>query len=146
MEFAITVKFVSKAMRNCTPEDYDKLFDEWRDKYNVIMLSRFFEPDTKGVCHCHGIIHVPNSFYRKNLMQKGLHYDMQQIYDRSGWLAYSKKFQNRRMFTPDKDVPTQTLESLADGLSENDSGPLSVEDSPIDNSDLIAMLNRNKLF
>lgn len=94
-DFAFTLKFITQEMYDCTKEDYDDVFFQWyhRDE-RITVIDNYFERDSKGHLHCHGIVSLPEKYYRKSLSYPGLHYHLDPIYNRDGWIAYMQKSQS----------------------------------------------------
>jgi len=119
-DFAFTIKYVTEAMRNCVPSDYDKVFDTWKS-HGCVIDTCVYESDSKNVCHSHGIVRIPKGYLRKKLCRKGLHVKMDKITNRQGWLAYinkhqPKKVNNQSMFS--KVVRSEQSSQQSDGDSE----------------------------
>lgn len=94
-EFAFTMKFTSKP--KSVPSDYiNGPIKIWQQKGVKFEMYRF-ESDSKGICHVHGIIILTKNFYRKCLRQKGLHFKIDEIYDRKGWMSYVLKNQKLKV-------------------------------------------------
>lgn len=88
-DWAFTIKFHSKP--DAKPSDYfDVVFKVWQS-YGCQIVSHVFEPDSKGVCHSHGIVSIPKGFYRKRMKIEGVHVFVREITDRKGWIAYMNK-------------------------------------------------------
>lgn len=69
---------------------YREILDKW-DELGVLLMHYEIEKDSKGKPHMHGIVKVPEKFYRKNLVTHGSHLCMRLLYDDVGWLAYIRK-------------------------------------------------------
>jgi len=95
-DFAITLRWNNKP--DCVPSDYLVLKGKWYQEFDVVLHTYFFEPtpDKYKVCHMHGIVTLPLKFYRKKLMQYGLHIKIVPIFALPGWLAYCKKNQRSK--------------------------------------------------
>lgn len=95
VDYAFTLKFTEKAKAKCVPSDYDSVIEAWKKKGIKIEVIKF-EPDSKGVCHAHGILSVKKGFYFSKLKQVGLHYKIDPITDRQGWINYINKNQTNK--------------------------------------------------
>ena len=60
--------------------DYESWFTN-AERLKCKIVSKSPEYDSKGKLHYHGVIEIPKRFYRKRLMQKGLHLHLQEITD-----------------------------------------------------------------
>lgn len=120
-DYAFTIKFTEKTKKDCTPSDYDNILEAWK-KRGIKIDTVKYESDSQGRCHAHGICRLPVKFYIKQLTQKGLHYKLDSITDRQGWINYINKHQQPvRMFKTivyKPLAPTQGLNSERDGLEE----------------------------
>lgn len=92
-EFAITLRWNNKP--KIVPSDYLKIRTSWYEHYGIIIRDYFFEDkDKEGKAvplHMHGIVDIPKNFYRKNLMQYGLHLKLVPMFALQGWKEYCQK-------------------------------------------------------
>lgn len=70
--------------------DYQSWFDK-ADKMGCKFETKHAEYGSSNKLHYHGIVQIPKGFYRKRLMQKGLHLKLEELFDRAGWEQYCKK-------------------------------------------------------
>lgn len=115
-DYAFTLKFTEKTKATCTPSDYMAIIEDWQKRGIKIEVIKY-EPDSKGVCHAHGILSAPKRFYFKKLKQVGLHYKIDPITDRKGWLTYINKNQADKPKTI-KVISYKCLFPERDGLEE----------------------------
>lgn len=88
-KYAFTIKFTS--CPTCKPSDYESLvLDKWK-ALGAHIVDHVYEPDSKGICHCHGILTLPFNFYRKRLCIKGVHFRIDELYDEEAWKRYMNK-------------------------------------------------------
>lgn len=100
-DYAFTVKFNTLDKKGCVPSDYDQVFLRWLASDDRVKIdTKIFEQDSKGVCHSHGIVSIPRGYYRKSMMEPGLHLKLDKITDRQGWLAYIRKAQKSKPLFP----------------------------------------------
>lgn len=114
MEYAFTVKYLGKENVEKVPSDYETVWSHWA-KFNCNIVEKEFEPDSRGVCHCHGIVIIPKDFYRIKLHIYGINMRFDPITDRSGWMKYIKKYQNKEKM---KIVHTSTCSAQRPERSE----------------------------
>lgn len=132
-DYAFTIKFNTLEKKNCTPSDYRQVFVRWLlTDERVKIDTHVYEQDSKGVCHSHGIISLPKGYYRKQLMEKGLHLKLEKIVDRAGWLAYIRKHQKAQPMFPVRAVGKPEVAGRSD---QDDSLPDHDSDIEIDTND-----------
>jgi len=98
-DFAFTLKFNEKGKKDCIPSDYDCIFVSWK-KRGIDIVTKRYEPDSKGICHVHGILNVKANFYWRQLEKglKGIAWKVDPITDREGWIRYINKQQIKLPF------------------------------------------------
>lgn len=103
-DWAFTIKFQSKP--DCKPSDYyDVVYKVW-EGLGCRIVSQVFETDSKGVCHAHGIVSIPKSFYRKRMKIEGVHVFIRELTDRAGWIAYMNKTKRLKPIVPSAQRPS----------------------------------------
>lgn len=131
-DFAITLKLNHK-FKQWLPSDYLSIRTKWMKEFNGVNLHTYFF-EKEGGCHLHGIITLPRNFYRKRLMQKGLHIHMIPLFAVEGWLEYCKKNQKKYAV-----VPRQSpKDGINIGLENNNSIP--AEKIYVRSDELLTML------
>lgn len=105
--WAFTVKDV-----RADSTDYSPFFTR-AEQFGCEIECKYKELDSKGKVHYHGIMLIPKGFFRKRLMQQGIHLKLDELYDRAGWMKYITKDQDKHV-----DVP-QTSNSASDELIED---------------------------
>lgn len=118
-DWALTIKYHDKP--DAKPSDYMSIFKVWRDCYGVDVYDYVFEPDSKGVCHAHGIISISKKFYRKRLKIKGVHVFIRELTDRAGWIAYMNK---TKRLKPNSAFGTRPSASEGGSVELRTGGPL----------------------
>lgn len=69
-------------------------------KYNIHVHYKYGERDPKGKFHYHGLLDLPNGFFRKKLVTKGNNLHLREFIPGDSWENYCKK---------DQDKPTKSL-------------------------------------
>lgn len=105
-DYAFTIKYTTADKAKCVPSDYDEVFKRWSN-YKVVIQAKYYEPDSKGVCHVHGIVTMHKHMLYKRLGQPGMHMYMKPITDRDGWIRYIRKHQK-----PVRVIPVYTISTL----------------------------------
>lgn len=85
--FAYTIKPLSKELMN---DECDAFFDNL-DRLKIKVEYKISERDSKGKLHYHGVILLPNGFYRKRLVVHGYSIKLVEMFDKAGWLKYIHK-------------------------------------------------------
>jgi hypothetical protein len=88
--YGFTIKLVRRGY-TASKEDYKETLEEWK-VHDPSLIVRY-EDDSRGRCHCHGVIQLPKGFYRKSLAPKGYTWKLERIYDEKGWHRYINKDQ-----------------------------------------------------
>lgn len=88
--YAFTVKKLGPRELNDLPEYW-----KWLAKVEqeCIVSRKYYETDSDGNLHMHGIILVRKNFYLKKLCMKGYHVKFEELYDYDGWVKYITKDQ-----------------------------------------------------
>lgn len=121
MDFAFTVKFLGKENVTKVPSDYDTVWSHWA-KHKCIVLEKAFEPDSRGVCHCHGIVTIPKDFYRMKLQIMGVNAQFDVLTDKAGWRRYMHKGDKKtfnKIIIPARHCPAQRPERSERHVSED---------------------------
>jgi len=71
------------------PKDYDYCI-QILNRYGYVDCH-FYEKDSKGKLHVHGIVQLRKGFMRKRLGINGFHMHLVEIYERQGWEKYILK-------------------------------------------------------
>jgi len=90
--YAFTIKDNRKVVNESRQVEYDKWFDKL-GKLGINMEYQVCELDSMNRLHIHGVILIPKGFYRKRLIQGGLHIKLVELYNSDGWLKYMLKEQ-----------------------------------------------------
>lgn len=77
--------------KKVTEKDYEEVFEQWNE-YGVL-ITKFYEFDSKGLLHVHGVIDLPKKALYKRLKPPGFHTLFKPITDLSGWEDYIRKDQ-----------------------------------------------------
>ena len=81
--WAFTVK---KLGHDVTTSDYAAVIELYR-KFGFVD-SHYYERDSVGKFHVHGIVQLRKGFLRKRLCLPGFHTKLVELYDRRGWELY----------------------------------------------------------
>lgn len=84
--FTYTVKALGKDL----DPDYKKVFDKL-NQHNVDIHYIQGERDDKGKFHYHGLINLPNGFFRKKLIVQGFNMKLEEFYPGDEWKKYAYK-------------------------------------------------------
>jgi len=87
--WAFTVKKLGS--EELSPTDYAEIIQHYH-KYGFVDCH-YYEKDSKGKMHVHGIILLRKGFMRKKLCAIGFHTKLVEMYDRRGWELYILKDQ-----------------------------------------------------
>lgn len=82
-------------------EDYIPVFEKWSHLTGVGMYPVYYEEDSKGILHAHGIILVQKNFYKKRLQTEGYYIYTTDCYHIENWHSYIQKSQ---YFVPKNNV------------------------------------------
>lgn len=117
-DFAFTVKFLGDKLKHCNAQDYWEIFEQWCAlDSDVDIIDHVFENNEEGDnLHVHGIIQLPDKFYRKKLSIQGMHFKLDEIFDRDGWIKYINKI--------NKEDPSSDIDSDNSSISSHDEGEL----------------------
>ncbi len=87
--WAFTVKTNLKNGKKADSKTYEKYF---RNLYKLSeVLTYCGEVDSKNILHYHGVIRIPNGFFRKNLCVKGYYTYLKRIFNVREWVDYCYK-------------------------------------------------------
>jgi len=108
MSWAFTFKKLGNGY--VLPKDYDQVI-RVLNRYGYVDCH-FYERDSSGKLHVHGIVQLRKGFMRKRLAIQGFHMHLVEIYERQGWEKYilkdeylfDKKFEPSE---PDQGVETR---------------------------------------
>lgn len=87
--WAFTIKKLGNA--SVQPSDYAEIVGRLSSFGYVD--CHYYEKDSLGKFHVHGIINLRKGFFRKHLKFMGFHLKLVELYDRQGWERYIKKDQ-----------------------------------------------------
>lgn len=92
--YAFTLKLNTKAdeRERATRPFYQEILKDW-ERCGTLRAA-CYEKDSKGLCHCHGIIELPEGFRYSSLRPAGCHTCFKEIHDLAGWKRYIHKDQN----------------------------------------------------
>lgn len=90
--YAFTIKDNRKVINESRQEEYDKWFDKL-GRLGLELEYQVKELDSMNRLHIHGVVLIPKGFYRKRLLQGGLHIKLVELYNAQGWLKYMLKEQ-----------------------------------------------------
>lgn len=116
--WAITLKYIKKDIE-VAPSTYEPI-RQLMITHGIRLEQCYYEPDSKGICHMHGIAYIPKGFLRKKICINGFHTKFVEIYDREGWIQYCKKNQKEsfeKLFKPVETI-TKTEDDYDDPRSE----------------------------
>jgi len=85
--------FTVKALGSDIDPDYTP-FLKHLEKLKIKVLYQYGERDSLNKFHWHGLLELPNGYYRKRLIQKGFNLHLREFYAGDEWLTYCKKSQN----------------------------------------------------
>lgn len=85
--WAFTVKKLGNG--EVKPSEYVQIITNY-ERFGLIDCH-FYEKDSLGKLHVHGIILLRPNFHRKKLVSYGFHTYLEQVYNRAGWLKYITK-------------------------------------------------------
>lgn len=99
----ISLAFTAKKLSNplsVTKEDYlNDVISVWQKIPDIHLQEPFYELDSKGQLHIHGIITVKKHFYKKRLRINDYHIYIKDIYDIDQWISYISKQQKLHIKT-----------------------------------------------
>jgi len=107
MSWAFTYKRLGNGF--VLPKDYTQVIKVLSD-YGFVDCH-FYEKDSLGKLHVHGIVQLRKGFLRKRLAIHGFHCHFEELYDRNGWEYYIARDQN--LFDPKFEppvIPSSTIE------------------------------------
>lgn len=88
---SFTVKRLGSAVE-ANVEDYQQnILNRWARLAGVTLREPYFEQDSAGRLHMHGIIYVRKGFYKKRLQTLGYYIHVRDCYDLEHWLEYCQK-------------------------------------------------------
>lgn len=70
--------------------DYRKFFEVLKKK-GCDVLTKYPEYGQTNRLHYHGVVMIPEKVHRKSLAIDGLHFHLDEIFDRAGWDKYCRK-------------------------------------------------------
>lgn len=86
--WAFTVK-INKNGKQADEKSYEPFFKVLHNLCEVIVYCG--EIDTKNILHYHGVIRIPDNFYRKNICVEGYHIYLKKIFNLRAWVDYCFK-------------------------------------------------------
>lgn len=115
-DFAVTYRKHAKKVDTVSEQEFQPLLDHLGKK----LATHCFEKDKgKDHVHLHGVVKIPNGFYRKKLVLLGFNMKIKLITDMKGWLKYLAKDQPyRRLIRFEIDVMDQMV-NLNDSSSDD---------------------------
>lgn len=88
---AFTVKKLGSDFEGQPIDDYQRnVLHKW-SKLAVMVQEPYFEEDSKGKIHMHGVLYARKNYYKKKLSVKGYYVYVTDIWDLDRWLEYCKK-------------------------------------------------------
>jgi len=85
--WAFTIKKLG--LNDVVVEDYIYPLEQFA-KFGLVDCQ-FFEKDSHGKLHVHGIVLLRKNFFRKRLIITGYHIKLDELYNRGGWERYITK-------------------------------------------------------
>lgn len=90
MQYAFTIKKMLGSPEMTVESDYRTIMKSWKIEGLKIPIYSY-ENDTRGRLHIHGIVLIPEGYYRKNLITRGFSLKLVEIHNFAGWLDYLGK-------------------------------------------------------
>lgn len=88
---AFTVKILGCAVEGSVEDYQQNILNRWARLAGVTLREPYFEKDSSGCLHMHGIIYVRKGFYKKRLQTPGYYIHVKDCYDIDQWLEYCQK-------------------------------------------------------
>lgn len=118
VSWSFTYKKSGKA-DNVKSSDYLHILTVLKRHGNV--TRNYYEKDSKGKWHVHGVVELPKGFYRARVCLPGYHVHFKEIWNEEGWEDYMRK--------------DQLLGDKTPAMVQESPGPLKIKDDGLCPSD-----------